>query len=242
MKKYLQSVLLIAFLSPLFASSQVNDTLAATQQTQTQKESKSSKAGQQTSIPNQIRSGFYLKIGPNFPLGKFSKGQTIIDKNPTDTVKYFPAKMGAAMDMGFLIYFGPAFANNHLRVGLDATFLSFSFNSIKSDTTEGAKTKYWYYFLGQKFGPVISICPVDKLVIDVSYKLNAYVAYVHHMVRGKYNDEWGKNLFQGEMSMNIRYSVMLFSFQYNFGQVTYNDFDGAKPTHYVDNNTFRFLS
>jgi hypothetical protein len=149
--------------------------------------------------------------------------------------------MGGALDMGFLIYIGPAFANNHLRLGIDATFVSFSFNSIKSDTVTSPRTKYWYYYLGQKFGPVISICPIDRLVIDFSYKMNAYVAYVHHQVRGKENDEWGKNLTQNEISMNIRYSIMLFSFQYNFGQAAYNDFDGAKPIHYVDNTTFRIM-
>jgi hypothetical protein len=109
------------------------------------------------------------------------------------------------------------------------------------DTLEGTKTKYWYYYGGQKFGPVISVRPIDRLVLDFSYKINAYIAYLHHMMYGKLVDEWGKNLAQSEISMNIRYSFMLISFQYNFGKTQYNDFDSNKPTHYVDNNTFRFL-
>jgi hypothetical protein len=236
MKKYLLTALLILILFPVFSVAQENDTLA-----QKQAYTPPPTLAKKEREPNRINSGFYMKLGPVFPLGNYAAGQILTDKNPTDHPVYYPAKMGAALDMGFLIYFGPAFANNHMRVGLDATFFSFTFNSIRSDTTEGSKTKYWYYYGGQKFGPVISVCPVDKLILDLSYKLNAYVAYLHHIVRGKYNDEWGMNLFQNEISMNIRYSVMLFSFQYNWGQVTYDDFDGTKPDHKVDNTTFRFL-
>ena len=32
------------------------------------------------------------------------------------------------MDMGFLIYIGPAFAGKYLRAGIDATFITFWFN------------------------------------------------------------------------------------------------------------------
>lgn len=195
---------------------------------------------QQKSEPNHINSGFYLKLGPAFPIGNYFTKQVIYDPGRDSSV-YLPAKMGAAMDMGFLIYIGPAFANNILRFGIDATFISCNFNSVKSDTLEHQKYKYWYYYIGQKFGPVLSICPVDRLVIDLSYKLNAYVSYVHHYVRGTYNDEWGKNLTQGEISMNIRYSVILFSLQYNYGKVQYDDFDSDKPVHYVDNTTYRIM-
>ena len=230
MKKHLFTALLITLLFPFYSFAQEKDSLAP-----------APKIIYKEREPNRINSGFYLKLGPVFPMGNFATGQILTDVSPSDHPVYYPATLGGAMDMGFLIYLGPAFANNHLRLGIDATFISFSFNSIKSDTVTGSKTKYWYYYIGQKFGPVISICPVDRLVIDLSYKMNAYVAYVHHLVRGKENDEWGKNLTQNEISMNIRYSIMLFSFQYNFGKAAYNDFDGAKPIHYVDNTTFRIL-
>ena len=218
MKKYFLTALLSMLLFPFFSFSQ-------------EKERE----------PNRIESGLYIKLGPSFPMGVYATGQVLKDASEKDSSYYFPATMGGTMDMGYLIYIGPAFANNHLRAGIDATFISFSFNSIKSDTITGSKTKYWYYFIGQKFGPVISVCPVDRLVIDISYKMNAYAAYVHHRIRGKENDEFGMNLTQNEISMTIRYTIMLFSFQYNFGQVAYNDFDGAKPIHYIDNTTFRIL-
>lgn len=228
MKKYFLTALLFTLLFPSVSFSQEQVTPAPA-------------IIQKERAPNRIESGLYIKLGPSFPMGIYATGQKLTDNSPKDHPYYFPATMGGAMDMGYLIYIGPAFANNHLRAGIDATFISFSFNSIKSDTITGSKTKYWYYFVGQKFGPVISVCPVDRLVIDISYKMNAYAAYVHHRIRGKEDDEWGMNLTQNEISTTIRYSIMLFSFQYNFGQVAYNDFDGAKPIHYVDNTTFRIL-
>jgi hypothetical protein len=247
MKKFLPLLFLAIFLFPLLATAQEKDTLAPTQGNAQIKPAKQDEpeqaAGKSASKVKQIKPGFYLKLGPSFPVGKYASGQTLYDTSspaPKGAI-YFPAKIGAAMDMGFLIYFGPGVANNHLRFGLDATFISFTFNSITVDTIATPRTKYWYYYIGQKFGPVISVCPIDKLVIDFSYKLNAYAAYLHHYVRGKYNDEWGKNLFQNEISMNIRYSVMLIALQYNFGQCTYDDFDKLKPQHKVDNSTFRFL-
>jgi hypothetical protein len=198
--------------------------------------------------PNRIKSGFYIKIGPTFPIGNFKLGQTVYGRatNPSknsDTAIYFPTKMGFAMDMGFLIYIGPAFAGNHLRAGIDASFIVFSYNPATNlpDTVEGSKSKYWFYYLGQKFGPVLSICPIDRLVIDLSYKLNAYAAFVQHPIGNEYKSEFGKNLTQNEISMNIRYSIILFSFEYNFGKTSYNNFNNDNPMHTVDNNTYRIM-
>jgi len=230
MVKYLLTALLISFLLPSFSFPQEKNNL-----------SPAPKEVQKERAPNRIKSGFYIKLGPVFPMGAYITTQKLREVPETNFSIYLPAKMGGALDMGYLIYIGPAFANNHLRLGIDATFISFSFNPVKANTKDSTTTKYWYYYLGQKFGPLISVCPVDRLVIDFSYKMNAYVAYVHHYIRGKDNDEWGKNLTQNEISMNIRYSLILFSFQYNFGKVTYDDFDSGKPKHNVDNTTFRIM-
>ena len=149
------------------------------------------------------------------------------------------------MDMGFLIFIGPGIADNHLRFGIDACFVSFTYNPTTglpdSITRQHAKSNYWYYYLGQKFGPVISIRPVDKLVIDLSYKLNAYAAWVQPLKGDEFKSYFGKNLTQSEISMNIRYSIILFSFEYNFGKTGYNNFSTDNPMVYVDNNTFRIL-
>ena len=185
--------------------------------------------------PKNIKSGFYLRMGPVFALGKYAEGQTIITEvdNWNEPSDFLPAKIGGALDFGYLIYIAPSFANNRLRAGIDATFFTTSFNTTNPSVSEN-KYKYWYYYVGQKFGPVITINPIDRLMIDLSYKLNAYIVYSN-------TNGWGKNLFQNEVSINIRYSLMMFSFQYNFGKANFNAFDKSNPDRYVENNTIRVL-
>jgi len=89
------------------------------------------------SSTNHINPGFYIKLGPTFPIRTYSKGIKLKTSSDKDTSYYLPASMGGAMDLGFLIYIGPSFANHHIRLGIDATFLSIWFNSIKSDTITG---------------------------------------------------------------------------------------------------------
>jgi hypothetical protein len=241
MNKYLFTAILITFLLPFFSFAQKKDTLAP-----------APKMVQKERAPNRIKSGFYIKIGPSWPIGNFKLQQTFFDtvsnssKNSGKTIKkviYYPAKMGFAMDLGFLIYIGPAFAGNHLRAGIDASFVAFSYNPAANlpDTIKGSKSNFWYYYLGQKFGPVLSICPIDRLVIDLSYKLNAYAAMVQHPIGTAFKFEFGKNLTQNEISMNIRYAIILFSFQYNVGKISYNNFNKDNPIHQVENNTYRIM-
>jgi len=200
-----------------------------------------------TSHPDNIRGGFYLKLGPVLPVGEYAKGQTIpFLKPPTATqLSYLPARIGAAMDLGFLIYLGPSFANNYLRAGIDATFLSFWFNSTRPPDTDNLIEKY-YSFIGQKFGPVITINPIDRLMLDVSYKLNANFAY-HEEYTGwaplsdGSTSEYGYNLVDNEVSLGIRYSIMLFAFQYNFGSMNYNNADKDNMEQKIKINTFRIM-
>ena len=140
--------------------------------------------------PDNIKSGFYIKLGPVFPVGAYKAGQSLhitntVMQNPLDqeyTLTYLPAKIGPAMDLGFLIYLGSSFLNNYVRLGIDATFLSFWFNTTNPNLSQDSKYEHYYYFAGQKFGPMITINPIDKLMIDLSYKLNANFGY-HY-------DEW----------------------------------------------------
>jgi len=190
------------------------------------------------SVPNYIRGGFYLRVGPVIPVETYSEGQKVSGFTGTipDTLYFPPAKLGAGMDLGFLIYFGPSFANKKIRIGMDASFFSSSFNGSEYTTMTNDsedRYKYWYYYVGQKFGPLITINPVDRLMIDLSFKLNAFVSW--------HNDTWGHNILQKEAGLNIRYRVMMFSFMYNFGHVNYNDFSGANSDRNVENNTIRVM-
>lgn len=195
-----------------------------------------------------IRSGFYLKFGPVIPTGTFATGSTFYTTTdvPGELVPliYLPAKIGAAIDLGYLIYIGPAFANKRLRAGIDATFLTFSFNSTQPIETEKA-SQHYYYFGGQKFGPVFTFNPIDKLMIDVSYKLNANFCY-YYGEWGNISDalltKYGVTFLQNEISLSVRYRIAVFSAQYNFGNITYDNVSDTKPQDRTINaSTFRLL-
>ncbi len=197
---------------------------------------------------NYIRDGSYLKIGGSFPAGLHRSDQIFIQyDNPGPGTKYviFPAaKLGGVLDVGYLIYLGPAFAGNRLRAGFDATFFSLGFNQTNLSSYpqgENEKWKFWYFYLGQKFGPVFTINPYDQIMVDFSYKLNAYMSYLRHQFGEDWKDDWGKNLLQSEVSVSVRYRIILASFQYNFGKCLYNRFDTKFPSYKIDNSTFRIL-
>ena len=138
------------------------------------------------------------------------------------------------MSLGYLIYIAPAVANNILRFGIDATFLDIWFATASPFPGSDKKTaEVWYYFVGQKFGPLITINPVDKLMIDLSYKLNANLSW--------HDNYFGAHILGQEIMMNIRYRVFLLSFMYNFGTINYNGLDRSHPDQVIDITTFRVL-
>lgn len=186
--------------------------------------------------PNYIRSGFYLKFGPVFPTGVFATGQNVKNPFPEPVTWFDAARIGGDLSMGYLIYIGPGIANNYLRFGIDAGFLDGWFATSQPTIPYGSdksETEFWYYFISQKFGPVVTVNPVDRLMIDLSYKLTANVSW--------HDSDWGAGLLGQEVMMNIRYRVFLLSFIYNTGSVNYNDYDNSRPDHSIDISTFRFL-
>ncbi len=196
--------------------------------------------------PNLIRGGFYLKLGAVIPVGAYAAGQKIIPGTTTkssSSLYYLPAKIGGAMDMGYLIYIGPAFANKILRAGIDATFLSFWFNSAKPEIDPSKPAYHWYYYVGQKFGPLITINPVDRFMIDLSWKINANVAYFEgewDSYDGTYS-KFGMNFFQQEVSMALRYSVIAMQIQYSFGSMVYDNFDSSRKKQKIRADNIRIM-
>jgi hypothetical protein len=192
-----------------------------------------------------IRGGLYLKAGPVIPVGAYSQAQHVPFIPAKNPLPYLPAQLGAALDLGFIFYLGPSFANNLMRAGIDATFLSTWFNYASAPNSKSIS--YYYTYAGQKFGPVITINPVNRLMIDLSYKLNANISYHDESDAGwqplpeNATSTWGYSLFSNEVSMGIRYSILVLSFQYNFGTMNYNDFDSSNPDQEINNDTFRIL-
>ncbi|MCK9204650.1 MAG: hypothetical protein M0P58_09495 [Bacteroidales bacterium] len=199
-----------------------------------------------TKRDNYINSGFYLKLGPVIPIGSYAEGQiapALTSYKSTLYLPYQPAQIGAALDMGYLIYFGPAFANNHLRAGMDITFLNVWFNTTSSSETSN-RWKNYYYNFGQKIGPLFTINPIDRLMVDISYKINANFAVYY----GEWDDytssqysNYGMDFFHQELSLGFRYRVMVLSFQYNFGSISYDNLKKERVDQTINADTFRIL-
>ncbi|HTX88582.1 MAG TPA: hypothetical protein VMC08_06300 [Bacteroidales bacterium] len=201
--------------------------------------------------PNFIRSGFYFLVGPVLPMGAYRDGQTIPfkpqDHPAINSLTYVPAKLGAALDMGYLIYIGPSFAHKILRAGIDATFISLWFNSTRlpSDTLKKNIEKY-YSFAGQKFGPVLTINPVDRLMINLSYKLNFNIGYHDELdnwspLTDSETSEYGISMTFQEISLGLSYRLIDFEFQYNFGVMDYNNVSNSNQDQKVREDTFRIM-
>lgn len=184
-----------------------------------------------------IRSGFYIKAGPSFPLGTFKSGNIFAGNGtPGQESVFMASKTGPAMDLGFMIFIGPSFAKHFLRVGLDLTFLTINYQAAAVPDSLSGKDKWnmHYYFAGNKIGPMITINPIDRLMIDLSYKLNGYIAHC-------YDNEWGKSYTQNEVELSVRYRFLILSCQYNWGKTKFNIFDKDKPVYDLPTNTFRIL-
>jgi hypothetical protein len=190
--------------------------------------------GQATSgKPNFITGGFYFKIGPAFPVGAFNTTQYTVDED--GVLKTFDrAKAGMFGDFGYLIYLGPSFANKFLRAGIDATFFSGGFMGSYHVLQQGeSKTNFKYFFLGEKFGPLITVNPVDRLMIDLSWKLCLSIS--------EFNELYGLNMLQQEISMGIRYRIMAFSVNYQMGDLNFNKFDNAAKDQIIEQNMVKIM-
>ena len=110
---------------------------------------------------NVIRNGSYFKIGASFPMGSYAKDQifTVFDypaPGVYNDIIYPSAKLGGTIDIGYLIYLGPAFAGNHLRAGIDATFFSLGFNQTSLPSYPLGETDKWklsYFFFARNSVP-----------------------------------------------------------------------------------------
>lgn len=187
----------------------------------------------QVSRPNNIKGGFYMKFGPAFPVGDFNTTQYTIDEDFVIKT-YDRSKAGFFGDFGYLIYIGPAFANNMLRAGIDATFLSLGFTGSHHDVApDEDKVNYKYFFAGQKFGPLITVNPVDHLMLDFSWKLCLSIS--------EFNEMYGLNMTQQEISMGLRYRIMAFSVNYQMGDLNFNKFDKTGKDQIIQQNMVKIM-
>ena len=81
-------------------------------------------------------------------------------------------------------------------------------------------------------------------MIDISYKINANIAYHYDEWTGIPDanfSKYGANLLQNELSLSIRYIIMKFSIQYSFGKMKYNNFDNSRPNQTIQTDNLRIM-
>lgn len=187
--------------------------------------------------PNKINGGFYIKLGPSIPVGPFNATQYAVNTNatPDDTLKVFDQpKTGIIGDLGYLIYIGPAFANNRLRAAVDLTFLTGGYHPSKHVLKANEeKVDYLYFFAGQKIGPMITVNPIDRLMIDLSWKLCFNVS--------EYDGDYGLTMTQQEIMLGLRYRIVAFSLNYQFGEMNFNDLDNDNQDQIIDQNMLKIM-
>ena len=188
------------------------------EQKQEQKESKK---------PMEINTGFYMRLGPVFPLGNYNLGQRYYDQDVHRWIKSDEAKIGATAELGSHFYTGPSFANHYLRVGIDVTYANLWFTP-----TDEKNVKYWYWYFGQKVGPIITVSIPGGVMFDFGFKLSPVVGYTDNV--------WGRHVNE-EIIMNIKFHLLLCSFQYCLGKMNYTNFTGKGDNDFREIQTFRIL-
>jgi len=247
--KNFRIIFLFLALIPFYAAGQVDpyrtDSIAAVPSDSVKADSVPKKR------PNYIKSGFYLKLGPCIPVGNYAKVQIVpFDAIGTGgevvkSISYLPAELGASLEVGYLVYLGPSFANNYMRAGIDFAFMNLWFNSTSPPTQKNLIEKY-YTFVGQKIGPLFTINPVDRFMIDLSYKLNATLGY-HDELDGyaplldSQTSEYGVAFLFHEVSIGFRYTLATLSLQYNWGRMNYNNSQSENPSQEIKVKTVRVM-
>lgn len=111
---------------------------------------------------------FYMRIGGGTAL----KG---LGNNPNNIAASRSLRYS---EIGTLFYIGNSFANKKMRVGIDVTYSStiLDKNDLKGSSLSfslyggGSSAASSYVATGPKIGPVISINPTNKIIIDVYTK------------------------------------------------------------------------
>lgn len=134
---------------------------------------------QEAVFESHFRKGGYTRLGLNF-LGD-DLDNTLSAKSNI-LASRFGGKMGFVLEKGKVFYFMSKSKPSVVNVGLDWTILSVTFNPSKKSwnnyisETGGSNAMVSMPFtasLSSKLGPVVSINPVEKLVIDVRAQVAA---------------------------------------------------------------------
>ena len=142
----------------------------------------------QEAFHSPFRKGSYTRLGINNMSAVLNQSLT---PKQNMVAGNFGADMGFVFEKGRIFYFMPKTQKSFINVGLDWTVISLTYNSNKKQWANYAAaepeavTSPLIATISTKLGPVISINPVQDLVIDIRAQVAAIGGVVGPMYEGK---------------------------------------------------------
>lgn len=181
---------------------------------------------------------FYFKFGRSTPKGTFGDVPTMARsaEDSYNGLDGLGATNGINFEMGLLAYLRSIPLAEKFKIGIDAG-ISVSANQVdwtpmnpNYQTTDQVP----FIFSGFKIGPAFSYNIVDRLIVDVYAKINpcfstpadisfyednADESYSYSLTNAAVSPTFAT---RKSLGMNLRYSALLLSMEYNFGKVNYS--------------------
>jgi len=194
---------------------------------------KTTTARSSVSMSSTLKKGFYLRAGFMLPSTNYMGGD---------------AKTGYDFQMGSQFYLTPVIAN-HLKIGLDFSWLDLSYAAFKSDIANG----YTGIITVIGVGPVVSYAPIEELAISTYAKAmpSFNVRVGDEMVPNDLNIPVSQSVGRGGFNINglwgleIRYSLLDLGYEFNWGSSSMTEIGSktgvdntTKPTFKINNSRF----
>ena len=160
-----------------------------------------------------LENQFYFRFGYSNPSWKYY-GLDGKDDFPDEARKF-----GGVFELGSIFYINRLKIRDGMRLGINADYISISAQAF--DFTDDLNI--YNVFIGSKVGLVFSYNPTGKLVLDAVAKLNpVWGAGIGIQEGGNIDEEDMYYGFMGlkySLGVNIRWSILIFGFEYNPGSM-----------------------
>jgi len=168
-----------------------------------------------------LENQFYFRFGYSNPSWKYY-GLDGKDDFPDEARKF-----GGVFELGSIFYINRLKIADGMRLGINADYISISAQAF--DFSDDLNL--YNVFIGSKVGLVFSYNPTGKLVLDAVAKLNpVWGAGIGIQEGGNIDEEdmyYGFMGFKYSLGVNIRWSILIFGFEYNPGSMKLQNDGGS---------------
>ncbi|HRO41365.1 MAG TPA: hypothetical protein PL009_00930 [Flavipsychrobacter sp.] len=164
---------------------------------------------------------FYLRAGLAMPQGHFKNA---FDNNIATTDNFsksggLGAKSGFVFDIGSYIYMHPDPIADGIKIGLDFTFMSLTYNQLNWETDlTGSKTAPTFLTLSSKLGPLVSYNFADIAIVDVYFKVAPTFLFASETTYVRNNSD-GVEMLPEDIGFGVKWNTGI-TFHYGVGSFT----------------------